>query len=213
MSAIIDGPASSLFFPLSIRSKDSASLDSLAKFGASEKMASALIEAPRGAGVSWGIPFDVKDVIVISDQLVSISIDPLTARWLVFLHTSDVRPLPAGPGGIISPMRGEHQLGEHAADYIFVYSDGSEERVAIRRRYQIGPFNRNWGENCFECVAHHKPAPQHAHHEQDGDSSWGNSQQRILSGTEGGVPWMNWLWAWENPHPEKTITEIGRAHV
>jgi hypothetical protein len=208
MGAIIDGPASSLFFPLSIHSQVSVSLDRLAEFGVSEQMASALAEAPRGTGVSWGIPFEIKDVIVIKDQPVSISLDPLTARWLVFLHTSDVRPLLPGPGGIISPMRGEHQLAEHAADYIFVYSDGSEERISIRRRYQIGPLNRNWGENCFECVSHHKPAPERAHHEQDGDPSWGNSQQRILSRTEGGVPWMNWLWAWENPHPEKTITGL-----
>ena len=133
MSAIIEGPASSLFFSLPLRCKDSASLDNLAKFGASEKMAAALAEAPRGAGVSWGIPFEIKDVIVISGQPVSVTLDPLTARWLVFLHTSDVRPLLPGPGGIISPMRGEHQLGEHAADYIFVYADGSEERLAIRR--------------------------------------------------------------------------------
>ncbi len=207
MSAIIDGPASTLFSPLSIESKDSASLDSLAQLGVSEKMAAALIEAPRGAGVSWGIPFEIKDVIVISDRPVSITIDPLTARWLVFLHTSDVRPLLPGPGGIISPMRGEHQLGEHAADYIFIYSDGSEERVSIRRRYQIGPFQRNWGENCFECVPHHKPAPEHTHNEQDGDPYWGVSQTRVLPWTDGG-PWMNWLWAWENPHPEKTITGL-----
>ena len=51
MSAIIDGPASSLFFPLPFRCKDSVSLDSLAKFGASEKMVSALAEAQRGAGL------------------------------------------------------------------------------------------------------------------------------------------------------------------
>jgi hypothetical protein len=207
MSAIIDGPASALFFPLSIESKDSASLDSLAQLGVSEKMAAALIEAPRGAGVSWGIPFEIQDVIVISDRPVSITIDPLTARWLVFLHTSDVRPLLSGPGGIISPMRGEHQLGEHAADYIFVYSDGSEERVSIRRRYQVGPFQRNWGENCFECVPHHKPAPEHTHNEQDGDPYWGVSQTRVLPWTDGG-PWMNWLWAWENPHPEKSIAGL-----
>jgi hypothetical protein len=208
MDAISDGPASSLFFPLTLRSKDSTSLDSLAKFGVSEKMASVITEAPRGSGVSWGIPFEIKDGIVISDQPVSITLDPLAARWLVFLHTSDVRPLPAGPGGIISPMRGEHQLGEHAADYIFVYSDGSEERVAIRRRYQVGPFQRNWGENCFECVPQHKPAPEHAHNEQDGNPYWGVSQTRILSVTDSGGPWMNWLWAWENPHPEKTITGL-----
>ncbi len=159
--------------------EDCASLDSLAKFGASEKMVSAITAAPRGAGVSWGIPFEIKDVVVISDRPVSITVAPLTARWLVFLHTSDVRPLLPGPGGIISPMRGEGQLAENAADYVLVYSDGSQERVAIRRRYQVGPFQRGWGECSFECVPQHKPAPEHAHNEQDGNPYWGVSQMRV----------------------------------
>ncbi|MGD0006825.1 MAG: CehA/McbA family metallohydrolase [Anaerolineaceae bacterium] len=207
MTAIIDGPASSLFFPLPLQGKGSASLDRLVDFGVSQPMAAALADAPRGAGVSWGIPFEIKEVIVIKDKPVSITVDPFTARWLVFLHTSDVRPLSPGPGGIISPMRGEGQLAERAADYILLYMDGSQARLAIRRRYQVGPFQRGWGENCFECVPQHKPAPEHAHHEQDGDPYWGLSQTRVLPGTDGG-PWMNWLWAWENPHPEKMIAGL-----
>ena len=207
MTTIIDGPASALFFPLSFQGS-TTSLDKLAELGVSEKMSAALAAAPRGAGISWGIPFEIKDVIVIKDQALSITFKPLTARWLVFLHTSDVRPLPAGPGGIISPMHGEGQLAEHAADYVILYTDGSEERVAIRRHYQVGPFQRGWGENSFECVPQHKPAPEHAHHEQDGNPYWGVSQTRISSATDSGGPWMNWLWAWENPHPEKTIAGL-----
>ena len=207
MTTIIDGPASALFFPLSFQGS-TTSLDKLAELGVSEKMSAALAAAPRGAGISWGIPFEIKDVIVIKDQALSITFKPLTARWLVFLHTSDVRPLPAGPGGIISPMHGEGQLAEHAADYVILYTDGSEERLAIRRRYQVGPFQRGWGENSFECVPQHKPAPEHAHHEQDGNPYWGVSQTRISSATDSGGPWMNWLWAWENPHPEKTIAGL-----
>ena len=39
-------------------------------------------------------------------------------------------------------MRGYKRLNEHAADYIMLYTDGSEERAPIRRRHQIGPFQR-----------------------------------------------------------------------
>jgi hypothetical protein len=193
-----------LFSPISFQGN--ASLDKLAEHGVSDKMAAALAAAPRGAGVSWGIPFEIKDVIVIKDQPVSITLNPLTTRWLVFLHTSDVRPLLPGPGGIISPMRGEGQLAEHAADYVFLYTDGSEARLAIRRRYQVGPFQRDWGENCFECVPQHKPAPEHAHHEPDGDPSWGVSQMRVVPWADGG-PWMNWLWAWEI-HTRKKRSQV-----
>ena len=58
------------------------------------------------------------------------------------MHTSDVRPDKPNEHGFISPMHGIGKLGEHAADYVFVYADGSEERVAIQtasRGRDIGP--------------------------------------------------------------------------
>ena len=42
-------------------------------------------------------------------------------------------------------MRGRGQLAEHAADYVIRYADGSEVRAAIRRRHQIGAFERRLG--------------------------------------------------------------------
>ena len=99
-------------------------------------------------------------------------------------------------------MHGEGRLAEHAADYVIRYADGSEARAAIRRRRQIGAYHRRWGENCFEAVAHHKPHPRRAGHEQVA-ASWGWSQTRVVPADDG--PWVSWLWAWENPHPEKVI--------
>ena len=170
--------------------------------GMSPEMAAALKAAPGGYCVCWGIPFEIGDGIVLSDAPVSIDINPVKARWLVFLHTSDIRPLQPGPGGIISPMRGRGMLAEHAADYVICFTDGSQARASIRRRHQVGAFQRGWGENCFESVAHHKPYPLRAAHEQLSDS-WGNSQARNFAGDDSA--WVNWLWAWENPLPEKAI--------
>ncbi len=161
--------------------------------------------APSGSCVSWGIPFEIGEAVILTDKPVSIELAPTRARWLVFLHTSDLRPLEPGPGGIIAPMHGEGRLAEHAADYVIRYADGSEARVAIRRRHQIGAFRRRWGENCFEAVAHHKPYPQRADHEQ-AMPSWGWSQTRVAPADDG--PWVSWLWAWENPYPEKFIERL-----
>jgi hypothetical protein len=165
-------------------------------------MAAALSAAPSGSCVCWGIPFEIGEPVIVSGRPVSVEITPARARWLVFQHTSDLRPLEPGSGGIISPMPGEGLLAEHAADYVIRYADGSEARAAIRRRRQICAYRRRWGENCFEAVAHHKPHPQRAHHEQPA-ASWGWSQTRVIPADEGG--WVNWLWAWENPCPEKMI--------
>jgi hypothetical protein len=207
MPSIHDGPASSRFAPVPLRGN--ASLVDLASAGASAmppgmtgEMVAALEQAPGGPCVCWGIPFEIGDVVILADRPVEVDIAPMQARWLVFLHTSDVRPLQPGPGGIISPTRGLGQLAEHAADYVIRYADGTEARAAIRRRHQLGPFSRWWGVNCFESVAHHKPYPSRAAHEQL-RPGWGWSQTRVISADDGA--WVNWLWAWENPRPDAAI--------
>lgn len=208
MPVINDGPRSPHFRPLPF--KGNANLSNLANdnvaamaLGMTAEMAKHLAHAPEGSGVSWGIPFEIGETLVLCDQPLSIEISPARARWLVFLHTSDVRPLNPGQGGIVSPYHGKGMLGEHAADYVICFADGSEARASIRRRHQIGPFRRGWGENCFASVAQHKPYPNHASHEQL-SANWGWNQTRVYTGDEG--LWVNWLWAWENPHTEKTIT-------
>ena len=200
MQNIKDGPCSAYFKPVSF--KGNVTLSSLRDFGVPGEMVQMVDHAPNGQCIAWGIPFEIGDVVAIRDHPVTIEFAPLTARWLVFMHTSDVRQVEPGPAGFFAPMRGEGQLAEHACDYVLLYEDGTEERVAIRRRYQIGAFQRRWGENCFEAVAHHKPHPVRPPHEQLGPD-WGFAQTRAHA-ADGG-PWVNWLWAWENPFPEKAI--------
>jgi len=161
--------------------------------------------ASYGPGVSWGIPFEIGDVILLDDQAVTVPLEPLQATWLVFLHTADKRPPAVGPGGFISPMPGDSRLNEHAANYVMIYQDGTEERVAIRRRHQVGVYDRRWGENCFQAVHERKPYPLRGAHEQP-FPDWGMTQTRNSHVDE--APWVNWLWAWENPHPEKPIQAI-----
>ena len=209
MSTIQDGPRSPHFQPLAF--KGHANLGMLAaepesdRFGLSDEMLAALEHAPGGACVCWGIPFEIGEALILSDHPVSIEVSLARARWLVFLHTLDVCPAMEDPAGLISPAPRSGRLGGHAADYVLRYADGSEARAAIRRRHQIGTFTRFWGENCFEAVAHHKPYPLRGAQEQLAPE-WGWTQTRI-SAADGG-PWVNWLWAWENPHPEKSIVGL-----
>jgi hypothetical protein len=146
-------------------------------------------------------------VILLDKDVVAIDIAPTRAEWLVFLHTSDVRM--EDPGNIDigqdHSKRGEGHLGEHAATYTMVYQDNKCEQVEIRRRHQVGAFQRYWGENCFEAVCHQKPRPIRAHHEQT-YPAWGRSQVRATPADEG--PWSNWLWAWQNPNPDKEIVQL-----
>ena len=207
MTAIHDGPRSPHFTPVPLAGNANlpalAAAATAAPAGMTGEMVAALGHAPSGPCTSWGIPFDIGDVVLLSDKPVSVAVSPVQARWLVFLHTSDTRPLSPGLGGIISPLRGSGQLAEHAADYVVCYVGGAEERVTIRRRRQLGPFDREWGENCFESVAHHKPYPIRTAGEQL-QPEWGWTQMRVMAADSG--EWVNWLWAWENPYPDRPIT-------
>ena len=92
--------------------------------------------------------------------------------------------------GFISPMRGEGQLSEHAADYTIVYEDKTEVTIPILRRRQVGPFQHKWGDHCFDAVAHRSPYPQRASHERL-NPEWGRTQTRVTTAPFG--PWVNWL--------------------
>jgi hypothetical protein len=203
MLGVKDGPNSNLFDPLPL--KGNVAIPDLAGIGISDEMSAALEHAPGGACVGWGIPFEIGEMLVLKDHAVTVEFGPVVAQWLVFRHTSDQRQVEPGPGGFYLPMRGQGQLAEHAADYVMIYADGAEERQPIRRRFQIEAFSRLWGENCFEAVAHHKPHPVRASHEQL-RTGWGWTQTRVTA-ADGG-PWIDWLWAWENPHPDKSLVGV-----
>jgi len=211
MKGVHDGPQSPLFQAVSLRGN--AAFGALKKAGLSKKMQDAAAHAPRGACTCWGLPFEVGRPLVAKKKPVETPLKPFKAPWLVFLHTTDFERLPWNEDGLISPTRGIGRLNEHAADYVILYKDGSEARHEIRRRHQIGMFQRPWGENCFQAVAHRKPRPLPPVHEQVIDPPhglnivyWGQSQTRTWHPDI--LPWVNWLWAWENPCPEKAIAGL-----
>ena len=129
------------------------------------------------------------------------------AAWLVLMHTTDMSSPQLNRHGFVSAPRGPALLGERVADYLFLYSDGSEVRVPVLRQHQIGMLSREWGVNCFEAVAHRKPHPVRTLSEQPrAGIGWGDTQPRV---NQPDAPlWANWLWAWQNQHPEKKLTGL-----
>lgn len=172
------GPASAKFEPLRYTSR--MTMEDLAISGLiSPQMAQACATAPEIPAVYWGIPYADRGVICLANEPVQIKLQPRQAKWLVFLHTGDLHPLEGSMDrGFISPMPGEGRLNEHLADYIFLFEDGSEERIQIRCRYQIGAYAWRWGELCFQAVPSQKPHPVRAAHEQTA-LDWGKTQTRV----------------------------------
>ena len=122
MPAIKDGPISALFTPLHFEGNTSRL--HAAEAGVSEEMAKAVEYAPSGECVGWGIPFEIEDVVIVRDEVVSVRFAPVLARWLVFMHSSDQRVVDLEQ--FFSPMRGQGQLGSqvefqhHAAPLNFL---------------------------------------------------------------------------------------------
>ncbi len=195
------GPASPKFEPLRYASR--MKMEDLANSGLIRpQMAQACASAPELPVIYWGIPFADRGVICLTSEPVQIELQPRQAKWLVFLHTADLRPLVPKDGTFISPMPGEGRLNEHLADYVFLFEDGSEGRIQIRGRYQIGSYVWRWGELCFQAVPSQKPHPVQSVYEQTA-LDWGKIQTRVDWGEK--LAWSEWLWAWQNPHPEKKI--------
>jgi len=205
MARAIDGPGSAQFRPLEL--KGNASFARLAEAGVSPSMCRAVEHAPRGRCVCWGIPFKVARAVVLNRRPVTVNLGRLKAPWLVFMHTADAKPPQTNEDGFIVSSGGVGRAGELTADYVFIYADGTEQRIAIRRAHQISAFTGPWGVNCAEAVGHCKPRPQKFHGtETIALAGWGHCQTRAAA-ADGG-PWRNWLWAWRNPHPGKAVAAI-----
>jgi hypothetical protein len=170
----------------------------------SERMAEAVNSAPKGKGTAWGIPFLIpENIIYLKNEIHEIQINPISGNWLVFLHTADLYPLIQSKDGLYEkPFKGIGHLNEAVANYVIVYEDGNRQSLPVHLRYQVGMFQQIWGENCIESVAHHKPRPVRFHHEQTSEG-WGWTQTKVAADDRGN--WINWLWAWENPYPDKKI--------
>jgi hypothetical protein len=197
-----DGPASPLIESLDITGNiDMSKVNSSM---VSEEMANAVKSAPVGNSVAFGIPFNINEqIIYLKNEPFGINIKPRLGNWIIFLHTSDHSEINKNADGFYQkPFRGIGLLNEETALYIVIYEDGTEINLPIRQRYHIGMFQQVWGENCIESVAHHKPRPIDFHGEMTNDQ-WGWVQTRVTTGDRG--DWVNWLWAWENPNPQKKI--------
>ncbi len=95
---------------------------------------------------------------------------------------------------------GEH-LGYVVAQYVFRFADGAEVRVPIRERFELAIVPTPWGEPPFLALPDQKDGlwPRDVGRWED----TGARQTEILAG------WANYyLWAWANPHPERTIESL-----
>ncbi|HSV73030.1 MAG TPA: CehA/McbA family metallohydrolase [Chthonomonadales bacterium] len=205
MNSLTDGPCSPRFRALAI--DGNTDLADLAGTGLSETGTRQLPLALSGACVCWGIAFRIERVALARGAPVTVRWPAAVAPWFVTMHTTDVEWPERNAHGFFPHPRGQALLKQRVADYVWLYADGSERRERIFRQHQIGMLLRGWGQNCFQAVAHQKPYPIRTLTEQPGHGiGWGGSQTRVVQPDSPG--WVNWLWAWRNPEPEKPVAGL-----
>jgi hypothetical protein len=93
-------------------------------------------------------------------------------------------------------------VGRVIAHYVFRYEDGEEVRVPIRERFEIASAPTPWGSQPF--LAYPDMKDRLMPRAEGRWDSMGLRQTEALAGH----PRSYYLWAWQNPHPEKPIQAI-----
>ena len=203
--------ASPYFKPVKITGRNLSASD-INTCGCFENAVNNSNNLPLGEKTFWGIPFDCGDKFIYvneKENFLKLSFDKFTARYLVFLHVSETPWQNPGEDGIIQNYRGNPQLMESICDYIIKYDDGSEVVVPIRTRMEINDMQTWWGNGAMLAKKHERGSSFNTATEEiyadRKTHSWGTSQTRVHS--EGSY-WNGdtWLYAFENPNPEKIIT-------
>jgi hypothetical protein len=203
--------ASPHFTPIPITGRNLPA-DKIKESGCRENTASHAKDLPLGKQTYWGIPFDCGgEFVYVNGGSHSVTFSPVTARYLVFLHASETPEPVHNKDGLVTNFRGNPQLMEPICDYVMRYADGSAETVTIRSRMEINDMNTGWGSGGFLSLAHKRGKAMHTATDdivagRKPEWTWGSSQSRVSA--EGSWPLSQWLYAFENPHPEKEITGI-----
>lgn len=103
-----DGPSSPLFVPVEL--PEGAPLNEALPSTASASMRARLNDAPAGACVCWGVPFDASRSVVVDDHAVTLGWAASRAPWVVVMHTTDIAPLPANADGLYDRRPGPGRL-------------------------------------------------------------------------------------------------------
>ena len=174
------------------------------------------LERAFGAQAFRGMPFllgspGAANVLLVAAAPVTVAIGGLTARYLIFVHYVADRPSNYLPGFADSDCDG-NELGDHVADYVLRYADGTEHAHQIRRRFAIQQARIGWGASPFAAVPllADQVTASAAEDQAAGRTprvAYGSGESRHRSSRDAGGP-GGWLYALPNPHPDRAIDAV-----
>lgn len=185
---------------------------------------------PGGDQTFWGIPFQLSSGDASGPSMVGAGIDgsttsrtvPIngTASHVVFAHVCDSRARDTVAGQTSDyPVPVVTAPGEHLADYVLVFEDGSTHTTQIRRRFEVNQVYTRM-QSGFACRPHQDltPLPLRGPYP---PNMWGRFQTIASVGPAGQPaaprddleskrhPAASWsIYALPNPNPSLRIKEI-----
>lgn len=145
-----------------------------------------------GSQVLLGLPFEVGPAdraFICPTEAIAIPIDQPAHRVLVAHRLLESALMEGAPAG------------ELVAEYVFRTSDGAEQRVAIRERFEIGS-PAGFGMHPF--LAERDSSPRLHPRWKGWWSGSGYRQTEVL----GGAARAYYLWCWTNPNPSVPIASL-----
>jgi hypothetical protein len=94
-------------------------------------------------------------------------------------------------------------IGNTLAEAVLVYDGGEVHRTPIRRRFEVGPPAAAWGRECFHALQSNSWRAVKITDPLERGTDWGMQQQEVLYDTLN--PAAVWIWALENPGPERVV--------
>ena len=101
------------------------------------------------------------------------------------------------------------KVGQHLADVVLVYDDGSEHTHRIRRRFEVSAPSYEWGHLAYAALPHRPDAPRKLTDVLPDGTGWGELQTAVFDNSYAGGPLGTlWVSALANPQSERTIKSI-----
>ena len=118
------------------------------------------------------------------------------ALYVVFAHRLMQSDLMEGKG-----------LGRVVAEYVFYYSEGEEVRVPLRERFEISAVPTDHIMRLALGVPYRALPDQKDSLMDRHEGPWGMAGRRQMESVQA-TPLAYYLWAWENPHPDREIASL-----
>lgn len=227
LEAAPSGAASRKFTPVDLSSRFNATSADWGPQEQARRLSKAaakdqLLRTPTGRAALRGVPFLLGPEGVREKTWLAVSRRPAPwtaaeveipvegeARYLVLAHFCDWYEkefFAAGEESI-------DLVGELLATATILYEDSTRHAAPIRRRFETNAPTAAFGQLAYAARPHRKDEPSHLSDPLSNAAMWGNLQTSVWdhsygSGLAGDGHGIVWVWAFENPHPNKRIRAL-----